>query len=126
GAQSYAQDGLETSVNNASPEKLISLLFDGARAAIARARLHLEHGNIQARGVAISKAIDIVANGLKAALDHDAGGEVAANLLSLYDYIERCLLLANLHAEVARLDEADKLLSELASAWNEMAAKKVA
>lgn len=120
GAQSYARVGLETGVNSASPEKLISLLFDGARAAIARARFALEHNDIPGRGAAISKAIDIVSNGLRAALNLEAGGEVAANLQELYIYIERCLLLANLHANVSKLDEADRLLADLGSAWNEL------
>src|SRR5690606_5795573 len=116
-AQAYARIGLETEVETASPVQLISLLFDGARAAIKRARLHLDHGNIQARGLAISKALDIVTNGLRASLDHNAGGEVAVQLDALYDYIQRCLLLANLHADAARLEEADKLLANLADAW---------
>jgi len=125
-AQAYARVGLETEVESASPVKLISLLFDGALAAIRRARMHLEHGNVQARGVAISKAIDIISNGLQAALNHEAGGELASRLDALYDYIQRCLLLANLHADAARLEEADKLLSNLAEAWSEMAVKQTA
>lgn len=124
GARSYAQVGLETSVNSASPEQLISLLYDGARRAIGRAQLALEQGNIPARGQAISKAIDIVGDGLRAVLDHDAGGDVAANLASLYDYIERCLLLANLHADANKLAEADRLLADLASAWKDMRAAR--
>jgi len=119
-AQAYARIGLETEVQSANPIKLISLLYDGALAAIRRAKLHLEHGNIQARGLAISKAIDIVTNGLRAAVNLKAGGDVAANLDSLYDYIQRCLLLANLHADPARLDEAHELLQTLADAWNQM------
>lgn len=124
GARSYAQVGLETSVNAASPEHLISLLYDGARLAIGRARIALEQGNIPARGQAISKAIDIVGNGLRAVLDHEAGGEIAANLSNLYDYIERCLLMANLNADADKLAEADRLLADLASAWKDMRAAR--
>ena len=124
GAQSYAKVGLETGVHSASPEKLISMLFDGARTAIARARFAFEQNNIAARGQAISKAIDIVANGLKAALNREAGGDIAANLYELYDYIERCLLMANLRSDLAKLDEADRLLADVASAWNEMGSQK--
>lgn len=120
GARSYAQVGLETSVNSASPERLIGLLFDGARSAIAKARFAMERGNVQARGQAISKAIEIVSSGLKAVLDREAGGQVAANLYELYDYIERCLLLANLRGDATKLDEADRLLNDLGTAWKEM------
>lgn len=124
GAGSYAQVGLETGANSASPEKLISMLYDGALTAIRRAQACLESGDIPGRGAAISKALDIVVNGLRAALNLEAGGEIASNLYGLYEYIERCLLLANLHADAGKLAEAEKLLSDIASAWNEMAASR--
>src|SRR5690606_5225682 len=120
GAQTYANVGLQTGVASASPEKLIAMLFDGARAAIGRARLGLERGDIPARGKAISQAIDIVGNGLRAALNLEAGGEIAQNLYQLYDYVERCLLQANLHADASKLDEAERLLENIGSAWNEI------
>lgn len=121
GAGTYAKVGLETGVNSASPEKLISMLFDGARTAIRQAQVALEANDIPARGKAISKAVAIVSEGLRAALNLEAGGEVAANLYNLYEYIERCLLQANLRADAGKLAEADKLLAEIAEAWNEMA-----
>lgn len=124
GAGTYAKVGLETGVNSASPEKLISMLFDGARTAIKRAQLCLDNGDIPGRGQAISKAVAIVSEGLRAALNLEAGGEVAANLFSLYEYIERCLLQANLRADGAKLAEADRLLGEIAEAWNAMAQER--
>lgn len=126
GAQSYARVGLETGVNSAPPEKLISLLFDGARSAIRRAQLALENGDVAARGQATSKAIEIVGDGLRGALNLEAGGEVAQSLYSLYEYIERCLLQANLHASAAKLAEADTLLKDVAEAWREMSQSRQA
>ncbi len=116
-ARSYANIGLETQVLSASPEKLITLLFDGARTAIAQARLHIEQNNVAARGQSISKALDIVENGLKASLDVDKGGEVAQNLRSVYEIVAHNLLLANLHTDTNRLDLADKLLADIGEAW---------
>ena len=55
--------------------------------------------------------------GLKTGLDMEAGGEMAANLANLYDYIVRTLLLANLKGDATQLDTADRLLAELAQAW---------
>lgn len=118
-ARSYANIGLETQVLSASPQRLISLLFDGARAAVGQARLHLEQGNTAARGAAISKAIDIVETGLKASLDMKAGGELAANLATVYDLIIRNLLLANLNSDLQRLEAAERLLADIGSAWRE-------
>ncbi|CAG2133660.1 flagellar export chaperone FliS [Cupriavidus plantarum] len=117
GINAYAQVGVQTGVMSASPHKLIVMLYDGARSAIARAKFHLENGELEARGNAISKAINIIDNGLRAVLDHEAGGEISANLESLYEYMTRRLLLANLRNDASLLDEVDALLENLASAW---------
>lgn len=115
--RSYADIGLETQVLGASPERLITLLYLGARAAIGQARIHLQDGRIAERGAAISKAIKIVDEGLKTGLNMEAGGDIAANLARLYDYIVRTLLTANLKADPEQLDIADRLLADLAEAW---------
>jgi flagellar protein FliS len=115
--RSYADIGLETQVLGASPERLITLLYLGARAAIGQARIHLNEGRIAERGAAISKAIKIVDEGLKTGLNMEAGGDIAANLSLLYDYIIRTLLTANLKADAEQLDLADRLLADLAEAW---------
>lgn len=120
GASAYARVGVESGVMSASPHKLIVMLFDGAVAAIRAARIHIEAGNTAEKGKAISKALDIVNNGLAAALDAEQGGEVAGNLASLYDYIARQLLAANLRNDVTKLDEAERLLNDIASAWREI------
>jgi flagellar protein FliS len=115
--QAYANIGLETEVLSASPEHLITLLFNGAQAAILKARLHMENGNIEGRGMAISKAIDIVDSGLKASVDLSTGGELAKNLVATYELIIRNLLLANLNADLEKLALAERLLVDIASAW---------
>ena len=115
--RSYDDIGLETQVLGASPERLITLLYLGARAAVGQARIHLQEGRVAERGAAISKAIKIVDEGLKTGLNMEAGGEIAANLARLYDYIVRTLLTANLKADAEQLDIADRLLADLAEAW---------
>ncbi|MEN4921375.1 flagellar export chaperone FliS [Achromobacter spanius] len=115
--RSYADIGLETQVMSATPERLITLLYQGARAAIGQARIHLQEGRVSERGTAITKAIKIVDEGLKMGLNMEAGGDIAANLSRLYDYIVRTLLMANLKADVEQLDIADRLLADLAEAW---------
>ena len=128
GARSYAQVGLQSGVMSASPHQLITMLFDGAKTAIAMARHHMEHKEIAAKGKAISKAINIVDNGLKASLDAEAGGkagaELVANLSALYDYISQRLMYANLRNDPALLDEADRLLENIGSAWREIDPQK--
>lgn len=115
--RSYADIGLETQVLGATPERLITLLYLGARAAIGQARIHMQEGRVAERGAAISKAIKIVDEGLKTGLNMEAGGDIAINLARLYDYIVRTLLTANLKADAEQLDIADRLLADLAEAW---------
>ncbi|PMR69397.1 flagellar export chaperone FliS [Halomonas heilongjiangensis] len=120
GAGAYARVGVESGVMSASPHQLIVMLFDGAQASIRAARLHMQAGNVAEKGKAISRALDIVNNGLLAALDAERGGEIAERLASLYDYIARLLLAANRHDDEASLTQAEKLLDDVASAWREI------
>jgi flagellar protein FliS len=108
---------------SASPHQLIVMLFDGALASIRAARIQMQGGNIPEKGKAISKALDIVNNGLAAALDPERGGEIAERLGSLYDYIARLLLAANLHNDEKSLSEAEALLEDVAAAWREIGAQ---
>ena len=116
-AQAYARIGLETGVAAASPQRLIVMLYDGALAALAEARGHIQAGRTAQKGRALGKAISIVDEGLKAALDVGQGGDIARSLVDLYDYVGRRLLLANLRDDVALIDEAARLLSDLRGAW---------
>lgn len=120
GAGAYARVGVESNVMSATPHQLIMMLFDGAQTNLRTAKLHLEKGQMAEKGAAISKVLDIVNNGLLAALDREQGGEVAENLASLYEYVNTLLLQANLQNDVARLEEAERLLESIGSAWREM------
>ena len=74
--------------------------------------------------MAISRAIEIVANGLRASLDPKAGGEIAQQLDALYDYVVHRLLWANLKNDSAALDECLHLLGEIHSAWKQISHEK--
>lgn len=120
GASTYARVGVESGVMSASPHQLIVMLFDGAIASIRTARIHIEADNTAEKGKAISKSMDIINNGLLAALDAEKGGEIAEHLASLYDYITRLLLAANLHNDVESLNQAEAILEDIAGAWKEI------
>ncbi|HAS1181924.1 TPA: flagellar export chaperone FliS [Enterobacter cloacae] len=120
GVQSYQNIGVESAVMNASPHQLIVMLFDGAHSALIRARLFLDAGQLAEKGQALSKAINIIDNGLKAALNVEAGGELSINLASLYEYMVRRLLIANLHNDVEAIVEVENLLNNIADAWKQI------
>jgi len=120
-ASAYARIGTETSVESATPHKLILMLYDGALLSISTANAAMRDKNIPAKGAAVSKAIDIIVNGLKVSLDLEAGGELAARLDALYEYMADRLLYANLHNNAAALEEVSSLLSSLREAWEGIA-----
>ncbi|CQH57204.1 flagellar protein FliS [Yersinia enterocolitica] len=120
GSQAYAQVGLESGVMSASPHQLIVMLFDGAQSALVRARILMNQGDIPAKGAALSKAINIIENGLSAGLDMEKGGELAENLSALYDYMSRRLLHANLHNDEQAITEVLALLENIADAWRQI------
>lgn len=120
-AHAYARIGIETGVPSANPHRLILMLYDGALLAIASALHALEKGDLAAKGESVSKAIDIVTNGLRASLDFSAAGDLAPRLAALYEYICDRLLHANLKNDQAAFAECTRLLTELRNAWSEIA-----
>ncbi|MCX8146480.1 MAG: flagellar export chaperone FliS [Azovibrio sp.] len=119
-ANAYAALSTESAVHSADPHRLILLLFEGVENALALARLHAEQGNITARGNALSKAIDIISNGLKASLDIKQGGELAERLAALYDYMVSRLLWANMKNDIPTIEEVQSLLGEIHDAWRQI------
>lgn len=116
-ASAYASLSNESAVHSADPHRLILLLFEGAETALEIARLHAEQGNVSGRGSSISKAINIIANGLKSSLDIQQGGELAERLAALYDYMVSRLLWANMKNDIGTIEEVKSLLNEIHEAW---------
>ncbi len=115
-AASYHTLDVQTSVDSADPHRLVEMLYDGAIVQVAKARHALAHKDITGKCEATTRAIRIVDEGLKAALDKRAG-DVAANLDALYDYVSRILVRANMKNDDTLYAEADQLLGELRGAW---------
>ena len=121
GTQAYAKIGVESAVMSASQQQLVVMLFDGALSALVRARLFLQDGNMEGKGLSLSKAINIIENGLKQGLAEGSGDELTDNLLGLYAYMVRRLLQANLRYDVEAIEEVEGLLRNIADAWKEIA-----
>ena len=96
---------------------LVSMLLDRILEKIAHAAGAIDRGDVSTRGSAISDAIRIVDN-LRASLDKAQGGEIAASLNSLYDYIEKRLVEANAKADADALSEVSGLIGEIKAGWD--------
>ncbi|EMV39250.1 flagellar protein FliS [Escherichia coli 2875000] len=119
GTQAYAQIGVESAVMSASQQQLVTMLFDGVLSALVRARLFMQDNNQQGKGVSLSKAINIIENGLRVSLDEESKDELTQNLIALYSYMVRRLLQANLRNDVSAVEEVEALMRNIADAWKE-------
>lgn len=116
--KAYAAIEIESGVHAADPHKLIVMLYQGALLAIANAKNAMLRNDIAAKGQSISKAIQIIDDGLRASLDKNVGGQLALNLDALYGYMCVRLLAASANNDTAPLDEVTRLLGELKGAWD--------
>ncbi len=119
-ANTYKTVGLETSVSGASPHQLVSLLFDALQQSLATAKGAILSGDFSSKGRSIGRAVRILEEGLKAGLDAERGGDLAANLRSLYDYCIFKTTEANLRNDVAMIDEVIRLIHPISDGWNQI------
>lgn len=114
----YRQLGIESEISNASPHRLIQLLFEGALGRLAAAHGAIERGDVAAKGELLGKAISIV-GGLRSSLDMNAG-ELSDRLDQLYEYINLKLLEASKENNADKVNEAIQLLKTIKSGWDEI------
>jgi flagellar protein FliS len=115
--EGYGRGAIESEVNFASPYRIIQMLMEGALTRLATAKGCIARNEIAEKGQQIAWCIRII-EGLKSSLDTEKGGDIAANLDSLYDYMNRRLLEANMNNDVAILDEVTGLLEEIKAGWD--------
>lgn len=116
-ANAYRQIAAATGVTDASPHRLVAMLYDGFLEALAEARGAMRSREIERKGRAIQRAVRIVEEGLRAGLNLSAGGKLAADLNDLYAYVTLRLTQANLRNDESMLDECQQLLHPLREAW---------
>ncbi len=113
----YRKIDTESALEGASPHRLIQMLMNGALDRMLQAKGALQRRDIAAKGLMLGKAISII-SGLQASLDKEASASLTGDLDSLYDYMQRRLLEANLRNDVAIVDEVASLLITVKSAWD--------
>ena len=116
-SNAYRKIGIETAAASASPHQLVVMLFDGFRDSIVQARGAIQSGRVEAKGRAIGRAVDIINEGLIGALNLEAGGKLARDLHTLYGYVSMRLTHANLHNDLAALEECQRLIDPVSEAW---------
>ena len=115
----YLSTRATSSVHDASPHKLIALLFDACHENLAIAKGAIERKEVKNKADAIKKAIDIVVR-LQASLDFEKGGQVATRLDDLYTFCTNRLAMANVLNDSTMIDEVYRVISELKQGWSEI------
>lgn len=116
----YQQTNAATAVMDASPHQLTQLLLKAAMDKLSVAVGAVERNDIQLRVASIAKAIDIVIE-LKSTLDLEKGGDVAAELDRLYQFVLDQLLDANLQSDTSKLQAAREIIGTIREAWIQIA-----
>ena len=113
--QSYAQAQVTTS----SPSELIVLLYRGAVRFAAKARLHIQNGDVEAAHNELLRAQQIVVelmSGLK-----PSQNPLDVELFALHNYIYEVLYRANRNKDVELVDEALTHLRLQLDTWERIA-----
>ncbi|WP_413290062.1 flagellar export chaperone FliS [Bdellovibrio sp. HCB337] len=105
-----------TSIQSASKEKLLLMLYEGAIRFTKTAIKAAEEKNIAERGWNIGKAFDIIME-LNNTLDHKVGGDIARNLEQLYMFIMEQFTKANISGDPEPLRASLKVLENLYEGW---------
>lgn len=106
------------SVQTASREKILLMLYEAAIKFVKKAIIACEANNISDRGYNIGRAFDIV-NELNNSLNHNIGGELAKNLEQLYMFVTDQLVQANISGKAKHLQDALKILEILNQGWTQ-------
>ncbi|MEQ8408498.1 MAG: flagellar export chaperone FliS [Gammaproteobacteria bacterium] len=117
GLSQYQSIGVETKVGASSPHSLVAMLLDGLLEKLARAAGAVERNDVSAKGNNLSSGIRII-DGLRASIDFDQGGDIAANLAAMYDYMERRLVEANAKSDLAIISEVISLVNQIKAGWD--------
>lgn len=118
----YSQGALRAEATEASPHRIIQMLMSGFLERVAYAKGSMERQEFAKKSEYISKAVGII-NGLRSGLDMERGGEIAENLNSLYEYINRRLIEANAANDIEILNEVYSLMSEVKQGWDAIPAE---
>jgi flagellar protein FliS len=118
----------ETKIKTAGQGQLIIMLYEAAVRQLDEALFLLktndtggkkEPGKIEKVGKAIVKTQEIISE-LMDSLDFEQGGEIAANLFSLYTWFNRELMEANISQDAKRISIVKSHIENLRNAWQEV------
>jgi len=117
--QIYRQQQVQHEVEQASPLRLVVMLYDKAMSLLRQSVLHMDRNNVKEKGEALNRVVEIIGE-LQAVLNREEGGVIAQNLDAMYEFVIRSVTLANLNNDPQPIDGVLKVLDELRTGWQEL------
>lgn len=108
-----------TQVDTASPARLVVMLYDGAIRFLRQGQAAMQQGDREKQNHYLVRAQRIIAE-LASSLNMEEGGEIAVNLMALYQFMHEQLVLANLQDDVDRVQKVRQMLESLREAWTQV------
>jgi len=111
--QSYQANAVQT----ASPGELTLMLYNGCLKFIKLARKAMEEKNVEEKNTNLLKAQKIIQE-LMVTLNMDY--DVAKNMMTMYDYMYRRLMEANVKNDLTILEEVEGYVTEFRDTWKQV------
>jgi flagellar protein FliS len=122
----FAQQAQDTyrvnQIQMASKEQLLIITYDIGIRACAAAEKWIEAGNSEQININLQRAQSVVRE-LMVTLNLDQGGEIAASLMKLYDFMYYQLVDANVRHDIEVVRAVRAMMEELKATWAQAIAK---
>lgn len=107
----------DNAVITASPGELTLMLYNGCLKFINLAKEAMKTNDIAMKNTNIQKAQKIITE-LMVTLKPEY--EISKNVMALYEYIHRRLIEANIHNDLAILEECEAFVTEFRDTWKQV------
>lgn len=114
----YMNQYKQNHISTASPEQILLMLYDGAIRFCRQAIMAGEQNNQVLKLERISKTMAIIVE-FSNSLNHEIGGQIAADLDGLYQFIIRELTASRNDDSGEKLKTVEGLLVDLRQTWGE-------
>lgn len=114
----YVKQYQKSSIETASREQILIMLYDGAIQFLNKARVAMENKDHEATHNNLMGAQNIIQEFINS-MDREVAPQLAENLISLYEYFLRRLVQANMKKQLEPIDEVLKYLKSLKATWEQ-------
>jgi flagellar protein FliS len=114
----YVKQYQKSSIETASREQILIMLYDGAIQFLNKAKIAMENKEHEAIHNNLIGAQNIIQEFINS-MDREVAPQLAENLISLYEYFLRRLIQANMKRQIEPIDEVLKYLKSLKATWEQ-------